>query len=147
MAKLKVRTPYNFDPDSEMKESNLVFDPETGEMKPMPSCTVPDQTISIRDILDRSRKGQIISGALKGSFDSTDQMPDPRSLDYVERQEMMELAERELADIKQRQDKRNADKAAKRAKERAEFEAFKQQLAAFKGNKEGDKPDAGTNTP
>lgn len=126
--KRQFRTPYNFDPSKERKESNWVFDPETGETKPMPSCTVPDQTVSIKEIVDRTRKGQIISGALKAVYDSTDQLPDPRSLDYVERQEIMEMADKELRELKQRQEQRNAAKAAKKAQDKADFELFQAHL-------------------
>ena len=143
MKVLKVRTPYNFDHESERKESNLVLDPETGEVKPMPSCTVPDQTVSIKEIVDRSRKGQIVSGALKAVYDPNDQMPDPRSLDYVERQEMLEFAEQQLSDLKARQEQRKSAKALKKAQEKAEFEAFQKNLKALREAK--DEPN--TNTP
>lgn len=132
---IRFRTPYNYDHEMERKESNMVLDPETGELKPMPSCTVPDQTIPIREILDRTKRKQIVTGALKGAFNPLDTSPDPRSMDFVERKAAIERADQELAEIKKRQDERNAAKAAKKRKMEEDwksFQAMREKLAAEK---------------
>lgn len=123
----KFRTPYNFDPKDAPAESNFYVDAD-GVARNLPSVTVPDQTVSIREIVDRTRKGQIIAGTMKAVFDSTDEFPDPRTMDYVERKQALELADKQLAELKDRQDKRNAEKSAKKAKERADFELFQAHL-------------------
>lgn len=129
---IRFRTPYNYDHVAERKESNMVLDPETGEVKPMPSCTVPDQTVSIREIVDRTQKGQIISGALKAVYNPEDVLPDPRSMDFVERKHALELAEKQLIELEARKKGVNAAKAAKKAKEVNELAAMRAELKAMR---------------
>ena len=80
----------------------------------MPSETVPDQTMSMRQILDRYARGLPLDAktpiwdenAHEDSF-----MPDPRTLDLAERQELADSAKAELSAIKSK----IADKKAKKA--------------------------------
>jgi len=91
----------------------------TTDVKPekntQPSETVPDQAMSIREILDRYAKGLPLSGARVPVFDEEDDMPDVRGLDLAERQEVVERYLEELKILKQRESDRQA-----------EFQRFKQ---------------------
>ncbi len=73
------------------------------EINELPSETIPDQTMTIRTILDRYSRGLPIDGQLTGQYQEGDEyndMPDPRTLDLAERQEMAESAKQELEQIK-----------------------------------------------
>lgn len=140
-------TPYNYDHEAQAKECNpIIVDRETGEVKPMPSCTVPDQTVSVREIVDRTRKGQIVTGALKGVFNPLDTTPDPRSMDFVERKAAIEKADYELAELKKRQDERSAAKEAKKRKAEQDWKDFVTMRDNMK-KVSPDKGDSNTNTP
>lgn len=75
------------------------------ETNDLPSETVPDQTMSIRTILDRYSRGLPTSGMLNGTYQEDDEyndMPDPKTLDLSERQELAFQAKQELEEIKQK---------------------------------------------
>ncbi len=67
-----------------------------------PSCTVPDQTMSIRTILERYARGLPVGGRLDEYYDEEDTLPDPRTLDLAERQELAEQYKQEINEIKSR---------------------------------------------
>lgn len=67
------------------------------------SMTVPDQSMSLKEILDRFARGLPVTGARVPMYDEEDDMPDIRTLDLAERQEYAEHFKRELTDIHQRQ--------------------------------------------
>lgn len=66
-----------------------------------PSLTIPDQTMTIRQIVDRYAKGLPIDGARTPIWDEEDDLPDWRTLDLVERQELAKQYEQEIQHIKQ----------------------------------------------
>jgi hypothetical protein len=85
------------------------------EVNDLPSETIPDQTMSIRTILDRYSRGLPIDGQLNGTYQEDDDyndMPDPRTLDLAERQEMAESAKQELEQIKTLLKSKNAKNTA-----------------------------------
>lgn len=55
-----------------------------------PSMTVPDQTMSIRTILERYSRGLPIGGRTDEYYDEDDTMPDYRTLDLTEIAELHE---------------------------------------------------------
>lgn len=55
-----------------------------------PSQTVPDQTMSIKTILERYTRGLPIGGRTDIYYDEDDTMPDYRTLDLAEIQELRE---------------------------------------------------------
>jgi len=55
-----------------------------------PSMTVPDQTMSIRTILDRYSRGLPVGGRLDEYYDEEDTMPDYRTLDLTEIADLQE---------------------------------------------------------
>ncbi len=74
-----------------------------GEVNNLPSETIPDQSMSIRTILDRYSRGLPISGEripIWQQGDDYNDMPDPRTLDLAERQEFAELYQQELKSLK-----------------------------------------------
>lgn len=65
-----------------------------------PSLTIPDQTLTIREILDRYARGLSIDGVKNPLFDDEDFLPDPRTLDLEERYQLAQQFEQELSDMK-----------------------------------------------
>jgi hypothetical protein len=73
------------------------------EINEDPSETVPDQSMSIRTILERYSRGLPISGERTPIWqqgDDYNDLPDPRTLDLAERQELAESIQQELKNIK-----------------------------------------------
>ena len=64
-----------------------------------PSMTVPDQSMSIKTILERYARGLPVGGRLDEYYDPEDDLPDPRTLDLAERQELEELYKFEINEI------------------------------------------------
>jgi hypothetical protein len=58
--------------------------PVEGKKFTLPSMTVPDQTMSIRTILDRYSRGLPVGGRVDEYYDEEDTMPDYRTLDLTE---------------------------------------------------------------
>jgi hypothetical protein len=74
------------------------------EVNDEPSLTIPDQTMSIRTLLDRYAKGMPLEGIMANpqyqEGEDYDDLPDPRRLDLSERQEFAEQVRQELAELK-----------------------------------------------
>lgn len=64
-----------------------------------PSMTVPDQSMSIKTILERYARGLPVGGRLDEYYDEEDDLPNPLTLDLAERQELEELYKCELNEI------------------------------------------------
>jgi hypothetical protein len=67
-----------------------------------PSLTVPDQTMSVRTILERYARGLPVSGRTDMYYDEDDDLPDPRTLDLAERQELAQQYKQEINEVKSR---------------------------------------------
>jgi len=67
-----------------------------------PSITVPDQSMSIKTILDRYARGLPVGGRLDEYYDEEDTLPNPLTLDLAERQELSETYIQEINEIKSR---------------------------------------------
>lgn len=80
------------------------------------SLTVPDQTMTVREILERFAKGLPIGAGKVPLYDEDDELPDPRYLDLTERQELTEQAKQEIARVVSR-------RKAKVSSEKGEAEA------------------------
>lgn len=79
------------------------------ETNDLPSETVPDQTMSIRTILDRYARGLPVGGQLTPEWQEDDEyndLPDPRTLDLAERQELKEQFTSELSELKKQYPKK-----------------------------------------
>jgi hypothetical protein len=67
-----------------------------------PSLTVPDQSMSIKTILERHSRGLPVGGRLDEYYDEEDTLPNPLTLDLAERQELADLYTQEIKEIKSR---------------------------------------------
>jgi len=86
-----VRNPFN------AKEYN------DNEVFTEPSQTVPDQALTIREILKRYASGQPLGGGKEPIYEGEEgDGIDPRTLDLAERQELEIAARQELAEIEKR---------------------------------------------
>jgi hypothetical protein len=82
---------------------NREFHNRNYEVNNEPSETIPDQSMSIRTILERYSRGLPISGERTPIWqqgDDYNDLPDPKTLDLSERQEYAELYQQELKDLK-----------------------------------------------
>lgn len=82
---------------------NRELHPCNYEVNDLPSETVPDQTMSIRTILDRYARGLPIAGQLHSEYQDDDDyndMPDHRTLDLSERHDLAAQAREELEELK-----------------------------------------------
>ena len=67
-----------------------------------PSQTVPDQTMSIKEILERYAKGLPIGGGLEPIYEEDDTNGiNPRTLDLVDIQEIKEFNKKNIAELKE----------------------------------------------
>lgn len=80
----KVRTSMNYD-----------FTDVVGEVNNLPSETIPDQSLSIKEILMRFSRGLPIDGQKVPWYDEEDDLPDPKTMDLADRQEFAEYARSE----------------------------------------------------
>jgi len=71
------------------------------EINEQPSMTVPDQTMSVRTILERYTRGLPVNGWTP-MYDEEDDLPDPRTLDLAERQELAEQFKQEIQNVEAR---------------------------------------------
>lgn len=79
--------------------------PYLGKNFTMPSETIPDQSLSIREILDRYARGLPLDAKTPiwdEDADLDNYIPDPRTLDLAEREEFAENAKAELESVKQK---------------------------------------------
>lgn len=68
---------------------NAYMFPKTGERSDLPSLTVPDDTMSVREILYRYARGLGFEGAKTPMFEEDGyEMPDVSNMDYSEIEEM-----------------------------------------------------------
>lgn len=74
-----------------------------GEVNNSPSMTIPDQTLSIREILVRYSRGLPIPNTKTPIYEEDGMdMPDPKKLDLAEREEYQRKYTTELASILQK---------------------------------------------
>lgn len=73
-----------------------------GEVNTQPSMTQPDQAMSIREILERFSRGLPIEGQKVPIYDEENDLPDIKTLDLAERQELKENYQAELAAMRER---------------------------------------------
>lgn len=73
-----------------------------GKLFTQPSKTIPDQSMSIKTILERYARGLPVGGRLDEYYDEEDTLPNPLTLDLAERQELAEMYTQEINEIKSR---------------------------------------------
>lgn len=147
---------------SKKKQSSIEFDETTGEVltvtptrKPdirtfynphrpgdtrryefndQPSLTIPDETMSVAEILDRYARGLPLGGSRVPVYEPDNDLPDPRKLDLVERQELAARYAEELKELKDKEAKMkilksDAEKAAREKERDEQLEALAKKLA------------------
>lgn len=88
---MKIRNIFNA---SEFNDNEIISEP---------SLTVPDQALSIREILKRYASGLPLGGSQEPIYEGEEgDGIDPRRLDLAERQELEIAARQELAEIEKR---------------------------------------------
>lgn len=79
-----------------------------------PSQTVPDQTMSIKEILERYAKGLPIGGGLEPIYEEEDTNGiNPRTLDLVDLQEIKEYNKNNIEELKKKFENENGYKKPK----------------------------------
>lgn len=92
--------------------------PQIWEKNDQPSKTLPDQAMSIKEIMRRYASGLPLGGGRIEIYEGDeDDFPDLTHLDLAERQEIIEARQAEFLDL---QDKIDQDKKAKKAKKALE---------------------------
>ena len=82
------------------------------EVNGKPSLTVPDQTMSVRELLRRYASGLPFGGQREPIYEGEDgDGIDPRRLDLAERQELEISARQELAEIEERLKSKKVEKS------------------------------------
>jgi hypothetical protein len=77
--------------------------PKNYERNTKPSMTIPDQALSVKDILNRFARGIPVEERtpIYEDVESPDDfLPDPRTLDLAERQQYAEMVQEELNHIR-----------------------------------------------
>lgn len=101
--KVKNSLNYQWQFDTKPEENNL------------PSMTVPDQTMSIREIMQRHVRGLSSNVSHTEIWDGEDNdLPDPRTLDLAEKQELIIQAKEEQQRIEKQLQKQEYDKKQKK---------------------------------
>lgn len=105
------------------------YEPSKGQINNSPSETVPDQTMSIREILVRYARGLPITGGKPHYYDEEQYTPDIKTMDLADLQELHETTRQEvqnlrsqLDDLSKKKQKAAAEKAIKEAKEQLKKE-------------------------
>lgn len=89
-------------PELVKTQYNRELHPCNYEINNEPSMTVPDQTMSIKTLLERYARGLPLEGVQNPIWqegEEFDDLPDPRTMDLSERQEFAEQVRQELAEL------------------------------------------------
>lgn len=73
-----------------------------GETNYLPSCTVPDETMSLKELLVRAMRGIEVPTKAPIYMGEHYDMPNPYAMDLVDRQNMKEMAEAELKEFQEK---------------------------------------------
>lgn len=118
MKQIKFQSHYNKKPDRVQ-----------GEVFTLPSKTIPDQSMSITEIMRRYATGLPLGGEKVPLYDEENILPDPRSLDLVERQEMADQAKQDIKDLSFKYQNELNDKKKKSKEEQdKKYQEYKEKL-------------------
>lgn len=101
-------------------QMNKALYPKKGETFKKPSMTQPNQSMTIKEIVERHKRGFPIDGAKIPIYQGEDALPDISHLDLAEQQEIIEAMADQLVDVKQRLQAIAKDKKEKEELERIE---------------------------
>lgn len=128
-----IKTPYN------AQELPRSYEHPVG-----PSMTIPDMSMTISEIMNRHSRGLSIDGVKVPIWDDNaedDFLPDPRTLDLAEREELQIMAAEKLRELQQKDKKWQAKKSAKTK------EALPAPPKGSEGPKKDGEPIESTNNP
>lgn len=108
------------------------------EVNNKPSLTVPDQSLSVKQILDRYARGLPLGGMKVPVYDGEEDVPDFNKLDLAERQELLEQTKQSITNIKASLLKDQEEKRIKRAAHKKAAEEHKQQKGSDQAKNEGE---------
>lgn len=81
--------------------SIYTYKPDKGRLNTQPSEAIPDQTMSMREIMERYAKGAPLTNVKTPVyFGEDEEYPDVKKMDLVEIQEMKERAQESIESIK-----------------------------------------------
>lgn len=89
--------------------------PKDRETNDLPSLTLPDQTMSMRTILDRYARGLPIGGHKTPIYNGDEDLPELDHMDLAERQELLERNKERIQELREK-----AVNESKRKKEAVE---------------------------
>jgi hypothetical protein len=90
-----------------------------------PSQTIPDQSMTIQQILDKHSRGLDLGGSREPIYEEEPSNGiNPKSLDLVDIQNMKRENEEKIVHLKSKAEKEKAQKAEKKRKNDAEYKEF-----------------------
>lgn len=111
------------------------------ERNTLPSKTLPDQAMTVKQLIDRFQRGLPVTGQMQGEYSGEDDVLngiDLRTLDISEKHEIIDNFNKELQDIEQRKKNRAAEAREKRAEDARAALAAKQQKSDEKSDEKSD---------
>lgn len=115
MHSMEVRDQYFTDPVKKRWKNANNSVPKAGDINTMPSKTIPEQALSIPEIMSRYARGLPLEGQRVPVYDEDPEnaMPDLSKMDIIDQHETIQAAKEEMYDIaskyKKEQDKKKQD--------------------------------------
>jgi len=106
----------------------LNYEPEVGEINDQPDMTVPDMSMSIREIMLRYASGQPLSLNTHLHYGGDEYYPDPREMDLTDIDDLKERNALRIKELEQKRQDEIADYKAKRAARRKKLQLIENQL-------------------
>lgn len=118
---------------------------EQFEVNDKPSMTIPDQTMSIREILTRYARGLPLGGGQDVYYDEEDEMPDIRTMDLTDIADMRDEYLQRKAMYDEKIEKAKSEKT--KAKYRKEWEEEQKKLLITKKSENDENPETNGDVP
>lgn len=104
--------------------AHLFRDIEHGEINNLPSMTIPDEALTVTEILERHTRGIPFQAGRVPIYDGDEPKPDLKKMDISEIHDMIKANNEVIQDIKE---KHNEKRSKKAAAEKKELEELRQQ--------------------
>lgn len=116
---------------------NTQYEPNNpiGEINNLPSMTIPNEALSVREILVRYSRGMPIDSKVP-MFDEENDLIDPRKIDLADAQTLREQYQEELEQINERKKKRDEEQRKKDEEKAAQEKQFLEDLNEFRNQKQ-----------
>lgn len=99
---------------------------DSGEKYQLPSRTVPDQSMSVTEIMQRFASGLPVDGARVAMFEE-EQMPNVAAMDLSEKMDLLRANQRVITMLKDKEQKAIAKKAHEKLRSTIEAEILEKQ--------------------